>query len=463
MSLQAALIICGLTILVSFLGLVGLWQPFLLGILFLALILEVSFQVCKVFIDIFSQNKWRIFHIFLLILFIFTIIFHFIGVFLPETGFDALWYHLPLIQRYVEHHQLIYTADFYQSLYPQYGDGLLLLGFSVWGVLGAKLVSFLFFLLLINTVYFWLREKLSVVDTLIGTLMLCFFQVVSWQSSSAYVDLISAVFFLWLAKFLSKSKESKRPNFQLILGALSCGIFLGTKFVNLGFLPLLLLLSTITLFIGNQFFKDKVKKFSTFWIILASVALPWYIRAWWFTGSLIYPIGTIYAVPVIEQMGVSGWSEWLAVRLRAVWRLPIEFFFKNDGYVTPLLLFFSPVLLLKKNWSKEVLLGFITGLYGLMFWFFFPPPSTRYVLGLIIVLWIMVFQQIILTFRKTKFVHFIRIICLMNIIAFFALRLFINTRAIPYLLGQETQQQYLNRFRNGFTDEKINAFYGKQE
>lgn len=462
MSLQATLIICGVTVVVSILGLLGLWFPHILVISLLLLGVSGCVFIIHVSRFQFSLQKTDYFHTLTSLLLIFIVLFHAIHVFVPETGFDALWYHLPLIQRYADHHQLTYEVDFYQSLYPQFADGVLLLGYSAFGVIGAKSVTYLFFLLLLASSYQWLRSKLSSNDALTGTLVLSLFQVVGWQASSVYVDLISSVFFLWASFELVLGHAFCKWDKHFFIACISAGVFFGSKFINLGFIPLFLFLTVVTLFgyTSEQSMRSRLTRLFVYWGVVISLVLPWHVRAWWMSGIWLFPIGTVYAVPVISQMGVTGWTEWFALRWGTVWRLPIDFFVHNDGYVSPLLLFFFPLALTQKTRSFATFLGIIIGLYGLFFWYFFPPPSTRYVLGLVIVFWIVVWQQTVLYAKsRPKVLFFVRALAVLNVTVFLLIRVFISTRTIPYLLGAESQQQYLSRFKNGFLDEKLDQFY----
>lgn len=461
MSLQVVIIICSVTLISSVLGLLGLWHPQVLTVLFLLLTIS-TLKAFGHFVRVYISQKKNLFHAIILLVLIFMVFFHFIGVLTPETGFDALWYHLPLIQRYSHYQRLIFVSDYYQSLYPQFADSLIVTGYTVFGVAGAKLVSYLFFLLLLIFCFEWLRSKQSVSYSILGVLVVGMFQVVSWQSSSVYVDLISTVFFLWAIRYLLRREIFVHINLEFIVSAISSGIFFGAKFINLGFLPLFLSLSLIPLFFQN---KNKHKKqlifhFFLYWLIITGLVLPWHLRAWWESGKLFFPVGTVYAIPVITQMGVSGWKQWLMLRFRSLWRLPFDFFFRNDGYVTPLLFLFFPITLNQLKKSRELFLGVSIGIYGLLFWYFFPPPSTRYVLGCIIVFWLVIWQSAIKVMSvHEKIIRITKILVLGNVVIFMLLRIFVVSRAVPYLSGIETQNQYLDRFRNGFLDEKIDSFY----
>src|SRR5579859_1225838 len=52
---------------------------------------------------------------------------HLTGIFVPETGFDAVWYHLPIVDQFVLMHRIFYVPDFFQSLNPQFSDLIFLL------------------------------------------------------------------------------------------------------------------------------------------------------------------------------------------------------------------------------------------------------------------------------------------------------------------------------------------------
>jgi len=409
--------------------------------------------------DIFTKYSGY-FHTLLLILLFFTLFSHFLGVLLPEVGFDALWYHLPTIKEYVTHHRLVYDDRWYQTLYPQFGDLFFSLGFTLFSVLGAKLLNYGIMCLIGIVVYLWSRQYLHKTESLSTVIVVLLFHVVAWQSSSVYVDLYSSLFFLggsYLA--VKKDKIFKSDQQSIWLAAFFFGIFLGTKFINLAFIPLIVCLLFYQIFRAAS--TDKLKAIIVTVSIFLGVGSFWYLRAWVYTGNLFYPVGSTHADPVIKQMGVDGWSEWLWLRAGQLYLMPIEFFLKPDGYTTVLFLLFLPIVLLQfQRVLKEYLILAVIGLYGLFFWFFFPPPSIRYILGPVIILWIL---WSIVTWRfarqKKWLYRAVQLAVLVSLLLYLNRRVFINTRGLPYIWGQETQEQYLDRFREGFLDEKIDGFY----
>lgn len=406
---------------------------------------------------------------------LFTLLSHFFGVLLPEVGFDALWYHLPLIRHYTDLHQLRVHPDFYQSFYPQLGDLLFALGYQIWGVLGVKLLAYWSGILLLMLCYSWLKESCTRVWATIITSAIALFQVVSWQMSSGYVDVISSLWlvsvcWLLLGKFGLRGRETGlhwSAGTRWLLASFFFACFLATKFINLGFVPLIGSVLLYVLWSMQASLAQKLKVVLISFVIFGVIAGYWFMRSLMLTGNLLYPMGSEFAEPVVAQMQVGGWAEWLSVRLWTVYRLPIDFFLTNREYMTPLLpLFLILVFYLVKRSVKIARwqwLSLLIGGYGLFFWWFFPPPSTRYVLGQTIVGFIGAATVVARYFPQfpRRLQYAVTGLIVLSLLAPLILRLRVNTRGIPYLLGLETQQEYLDRFRNDFTDEKMTAWYGQ--
>lgn len=429
---------------------------------------------------------------------------HFIGVLLPETGFDALWYHLPVIQSFIDDSTIVYDPRWYQSLYPLLGDMLHLLGFVSFGVVGAKIVSYGIMITLLVVVYEWLRSSdVDVWWAVFGMTVVGLFQVVSWQASSAYVDVMMAVWFVAGVRQLL----SARDNTVIWSGLLLLSAVPATKFIGLAYVPLIAVIIGLILVGSSQFrliVRTQRRLISASLFTALIFASFWYIRAGLYTGNPLYPMGTIYAEPVIAQMERGGWGEWLVYRLSTIHLLLPQFFVANDGYTTQLLWMIPAIIIIQKlrrvgaggvaefaesirSWLLtggtpllhsisqyyQPLIYSCSGLFGLVFWWFFPPPSTRYVLGPMIVLWIGVvswafgttgqLHWLRVSYRRPFRVAYVAVVCILlaNLLIPLSIRLGVNTRGLPYLLGRETQQQYLDRFRNGFTDVNIDAFYGR--
>jgi len=127
---------------------------------------------------------------------------HLVQVFVPETGFDALWYHLPIVKAMVENRGLVYLPNLYQSVNPLFADLFFALGYVVLGDLGTKIVAYLFALGLMVVSYLLARKYLNRNWSLLLITLVSTFQVVSWQSASFYIDLAKAFFEITALLFL---------------------------------------------------------------------------------------------------------------------------------------------------------------------------------------------------------------------------------------------------------------------
>ena len=149
---------------------------------------------------------------------------NFLQVFVPETGFDALWYHLPAAKFLVESHRFVYSPEIYQTANPQFADSIFSLGFMVLGSFGTKLVAFGFALTLIAVIFQLARLFISRSWALIFVITISTFQVVAWQSSSFYVDVAKAVVDLstiWLVLLSLKNKKHESKAKYLWLAVIS--------------------------------------------------------------------------------------------------------------------------------------------------------------------------------------------------------------------------------------------------
>src|SRR5690606_12153593 len=132
---------------------------------------------------------------------------HATGIFVPETGFDAVWYHLPVIKAFSEAHRFVYLPDLYQSLNPLFSDSIFLLGFQVAGDLGTQAIAYAFGLTLVIITYALSRAVLPRTWALGVTLLISTFQVVTWQASSFYIDVAKAVWELAAVWLVLKQKN----------------------------------------------------------------------------------------------------------------------------------------------------------------------------------------------------------------------------------------------------------------
>jgi len=429
------------------------WLPsfflYLLFSVFLVVPVSILYRLF-LFIPQLSKNE----RVFLFV--ILTIWFgHFIQVLVPETGFDALWYHLPVVEHILSIGKITYLPELYQTMNPLFADMYFLVGYFVAGSVGAKLVAYLFGMMLAATTYFvarfFLRRDLSLL--VVATVSL--FQVVAWQSSSFYVDVAKA--FFELAGLLAILNVSKKSTRFLLLAALLFSASLATKMFSLFLVPLFLGI----LWSSWKERKLKVSFFVVLVVVLFVCALPYYLGAWRYTGNPVFSL----VVPLAILGEIAGSGSVVGYVLRRIKLSPLLFvtlLFARD-YVPPLtLLAVIPIAKRFKDISRDYtlkLLG-VFSFYQLGIWWFVPPFSTRYALSGFITLFLLGVIVVDRYFVHTKRQRFVFMVMLCLQIAVLSIpRVIVAGRSLTYLLTAQTQREYLQQFYDGTIDDKINDWY----
>ena len=127
------------------------------------------------FIDVWSSRLFRI-------LFFIAGLSHFIGVLVPETGFDAVWYHLPITQVFLNRGWDGFIPELYQSAMPHLGSLIFVLPYVVFGVVGIKLFTYILVWLMIVLMYRIAKPLIGIRYALFGCLIFFTFHTVGWQA-----------------------------------------------------------------------------------------------------------------------------------------------------------------------------------------------------------------------------------------------------------------------------------------
>jgi hypothetical protein len=289
----------------------------------------------------------------------------------PEKGFDALWYHLPLTELFLHNETQSYIPELYQSAMPKLGSAVAAMGYVPGAfvsepVRGARIVFWVVSVLAVVLAYRVARKVTKQSVAAVTVLAFCSFQVMGWQLSSVYVDLLR-FFFELAALYLLIEEKGKR---NIFLSGMFLGFAFGTKLLSGFFLPIWLIYAVLTG--GKKIIAPIVVGFLT-------TALPWIVYALVWTGNPVFPLFQFLdGAEQLTHMGVSGWGEWVLKSIAHFPLLPVLLPFHIEGYTTPLFLFSLPFLLLyfwKSRW-RDPLIWF--SLLGLAMWSVIPPLSIRY-------------------------------------------------------------------------------------
>lgn len=386
-------------------------------------------------------------------------ILHLVGVFTPEVGFDAVWYHLPVISQVIEAQSLIYLPELYQSVNPLFSDLIFGVGFIVGGELGAKFVAYLFALGLVALSYRVGRVFLSNRNwALTIALVVSSFQVVSWQASSFYVDVAKAFWELGSILLLVvwyKSGNKSRKRLLLIVSGLAFGASLATKLFSMFLWPVFIW------GVWSLSKKDKLKNVLLFFVSSLLPPLPFYIFAYIKTGNPFYSF--TFHLDKLSQIGGSG-NIWVYLLNRTI-SLPssIWVLLTARDYTSILLILFAPlVFLVRKRILKKPLLNFIVifSLAQFLLWWYLPPLSTRYALsGFITWLVLVIFASKHLYHRYSNHRWSIIVTIILATTINLVPRVVVANRSIDYLIGRQSKQQYIESFYDGHLDTHLKKWH----
>lgn len=362
---------------------------------------------------------------------------NFIAIFMPELGFDALWYHLTLSKLFLSKHQWYFPGGlYYYSAMPRLGELISLPLLAKLGFIGPKFVQFLSGLVIAFFIHHLAKKftgnrliSLSAVNLFYATWL------VSWQSSSAYVDLIRTVFETATLYFLIHKPLSVR--WKLVAGV-CLGLAIGVKWHALGSLLLLALI------------------FSPLVVIPAAiVASPWFYLAYHFTSNPVYPVFEKFMTQT-QLAQVSPHFYTLSQILQRLFLFPIFITKPAEDFISPVIglvfLISLPALLSSKIMIRKIA---FYGLFGSGLLLLTPPPSPRYYLPYLPP--VIIAATYLLSRLKQKIATIFLVIFTLSAIFIFGLRLVAFSKYLPFLTGQLSLNRFLASQSQRLPDTFIDA------
>jgi hypothetical protein len=202
----------------------------------------------------------------------------------PPVTFDAVYYHLPLVQTYAESQRLALVPAITQSMYPQAGELLLTLGYVLGGMPAAQILP-----ALIGVIYLWLTYRLGRCcrlghsAALLGTAIAAAFPFLHWSFSVPKNDGLLALFQL-SSLYCLLQWHAGRGSRWILFSAFLLGHGFGVKhtalFFTAGLAPLL------TLAVWRSARRLRLAAASALLFILAG--FYWHIDLWMRTGSPVF-------------------------------------------------------------------------------------------------------------------------------------------------------------------------------
>lgn len=220
----------------------------------------------------------------------------------PPTGFDALNYQLPAVERYLEHHALTFPTDLRFAAGPALVPVLFVFAGALGGDIAIQLVSFGMGLLTATAVYALAARAFGANVATLATALFYTTPIVGWLSAEAYVDLGLALFLAVALHGVLVRLDGGDIGWAWMAGLLA-GAALGTRYLAVAAVILMAMdLLSAPAAASLQGRGDRFRACGLFLAGVILIALPWYVRNLVESGDPIYPMAG----------GVVGESAWTA-------------------------------------------------------------------------------------------------------------------------------------------------------
>jgi 4-amino-4-deoxy-L-arabinose transferase-like glycosyltransferase len=218
----------------------------------------------------------------------------------PAPGWDAGAYHLAVPKHWIQHGGFIRIPYNVFSNWPLNVELLFALALLVQDHVLAKLVHFMFLVLLAIALYRFTARHASATAGAAAVAFLLANPTLVSEARLAYIDVAFAYFafiaFVYLIDYIDTGSRS-----ALVLSAICCGVAAGAKlsglFVAISLLPVLWANAGPNI-------RSRWRRAAIDTLVLGGItmvlALPWYLKSYFYTGNPIYPM----------LFGVFGGIEW---------------------------------------------------------------------------------------------------------------------------------------------------------
>lgn len=408
----------------------------------------------------------------------------------PPISRDALIHHLAIPKLWLKHGGIYEIQWAEYSYYPMYINFLYLACLYLKDDIVPKFIHFGFGLGTGWLIYLYLKQKLCRNWGLLGVVIFITTPVVVWLSTSAYVDLGMTFFTTGSVLAFIKWRDSEYSHFKwLLISSFCMGIAVGSKY------NALIAWFIVNLMVMFSYVRDTNKQIGAlqygilFFVITALVASPWYFKNYLQTGNPLYPLFNsffklLHHQPVqevlhgqaIEKTGKISFFKMREVLYgESFWEtvlIPIRMFFQGkdnsyqyfQGALNPILIVFSPFILLKKRYVKDKLLFVLFSVLFVIMAYFLTAKQVRYilpVLPLLAILAVMGLNDLAdklgegtlysrLQFRINiksiaTLVIFTTVIILLALNILYLKSRMTIIKPFPYISGQETREAFLKR------------------
>ena len=361
------------------------------------------------------------------------IILAFINLINPEIREDQ--YHVDLPKMYLSQQTIMVPSkeQLHVSASPLLSEMSYLVGIFIWSEESARYLHFIFYLLVILTLFKFSEIKEYKFSTY-APLLFATAPVVMHETSSMYVDFQWIFYFILSILIILKNKHLTYSS--VALSGILLGGMISSKLWTVVFIPVFMLYLIIVL--GKVSLTKTIKYMSILLFSLLTISFIWFLRSFILTGNPLFPAfanqidlgGNSFYVPLSKLIGIN----FALIN-------PIN----NLNVFSPLFFLGCLLFLYKLRENLKIVIGlnlFKLVFLLLMIYAFINYPYGRYLLGIYILLIFFASIGIEKTIAKFKAVSFI----LNFILLIFFLYYLINSLLIiPYTLGFANKNNYLTR------------------
>ncbi len=214
---------------------------------------------------------------------------------LPPTDWDGLFYHLTGPKLYLAAGRIIPGIDIPHLNFPFLFEMLFMLALAIRGAVTAKLLHFVFSLLLAGLVYLMAKQHLNLKNGWWAVIFLFSMPMILVLAGWAYNDLalafyqVAALYALLRYRGAGELSDTKGQTHWLILSGLFCGLAMSLKYTS--FVAPLTLVGLLLWWQWRERtpLVQVLKSIIVFSVPVLLIAGLWYLKNWFFTGNPIYP------------------------------------------------------------------------------------------------------------------------------------------------------------------------------
>ncbi|MGI8785429.1 MAG: ArnT family glycosyltransferase [Acidobacteriota bacterium] len=218
----------------------------------------------------------------------------------PEVAFDSVCFYSEYARENLKAHRILFFPNLRATHQPFTPVQLFELGMELGGAAGAKLIHFLFFVLLALWVY-GLGRLGGRKSAYIGLLLFISIPVLQWEAAAAMIDLPHALFALCALTLVLLRPLNTHT---LVASGLFFGLALASKHQASFFGPFLLVLLAVR--VRDFGWRRGGGKILLFFLTALVVVAPWYLKSYLQTGNPVFPLAQrVFQSPYLNRQIVE--------------------------------------------------------------------------------------------------------------------------------------------------------------